>query len=82
MLDGSGCSRPTQQHIMGTLGNLAIRPPLRQMHLLRETAFLARKCQRPEVSQPAPGRCLGERQFPPGWWDRPASNHSGAGLSG
>lgn len=36
---------------MGTLGKLAIMPPLRKMHLLRETAFSGR----PEGTPPAPG---------------------------
>lgn len=50
MLDGTGCLRHTQ-HIMGTLGKLAVMPPLRKMHLLRETTFLGR----PEGTLPAPG---------------------------
>lgn len=50
MLDGTGCLRHTQ-HIMGTLGKLAVMLPLRKIHLLSETAFL----RRPEGTPPAPG---------------------------
>lgn len=41
MLDGTGCLRHTQR-IMGTLGKLAVMPPLRKIHLLRETTFSVR----------------------------------------
>lgn len=42
MLDGTGCLRHTQ-HIMGTLGKLAVMPPLRKIHLRRETTVLVRE---------------------------------------
>lgn len=42
MLDGTDCLRHPQ-HIMGTLGKLAVMPPLRKIHLLRETTFLVRE---------------------------------------
>lgn len=42
MLDGTGCLRQ-RQHIMGTLGKLAVMPPLRKIHLHRETTVLVRE---------------------------------------
>lgn len=81
MLDGTGCLRHTQR-IMGTLGKLAVMPPLRKIHLLRETTFSERKCWRPEVSQPAPGpsTCSRlEKVLVP--WMRRGSSHRQVGLS-